>query len=68
MNLFKGRQVITSQYIHRSVQKRFRYDKPLDGSTPTHSGKYGGPAAALPKEWGTTWEELRSGGPDIWED
>lgn len=71
----KARQILSSHFIHRSVQKRMRFDKPLDGKPPQHKGEkyghkhHGRPSATLPAAWGVTWDDLRLGkGPEIWED
>lgn len=70
-HLFKPRQMLPGQAIHRSVQKRMRYDHPVGKANAHHQNAYLNPRAQLPVHWHTTWEALRAGGagaPNVWED
>jgi hypothetical protein len=64
------RDIINGQYIHRSVQKRLRYDHSLVGKHALEGYvKYDGPKARVPEDWGVDWADLRDGkGPIVWED
>lgn len=67
MNLGRGRQMREGQAVHRSVQKKLRYD----AAAKDGHAKYQGPHAVLPTGWKATWEQLRDGEhgvPDVWED
>lgn len=71
MHLFAPRVMRPGQAIHRSVQKRLRYDHPVGKPAVQHSYHYAGPRAKLPEVWKTSWEALKAGGPNapmVWED
>ncbi len=65
MNLGRGRQMREGQAVHRSVQKKLRYDAhDVDGHA-----RYEGPHAMLPEGWKTSWKQLAGeDGEDVWED
>jgi hypothetical protein len=78
-NRFRGRVMLKTQGIHRSVQKRLLLDDSQVGNHPkyaTYSGWYRKPRpkAKLPRSWRNkdwTWDFLKEGGSgteDVWED
>jgi hypothetical protein len=78
-NRFRGRVMLETQGIHRSVQKRLLLDDIQVGNHPkyaTYNGCYlkPRPKAKLPRSWrrmGWTWDLLKDGGDgseDVWED